>query len=109
MEKLNPEFKLSFYVPESHLEQVKQALFKAGAGKLGYYEQVCWQTRGLGQFCPQEEANPAIGEKHELTYVEEFKVEMLCCESLIHHVIKTLQEVHPYEEPAYDIIRLVHI
>ncbi|RZA08253.1 MAG: NGG1p interacting factor NIF3, partial [Proteobacteria bacterium] len=52
---------LVVYVPESHRDEVKKAMFAAGAGKLGNYDQCCWQTLGEGQFRPTEGANPAIG------------------------------------------------
>ncbi|KTD49514.1 structural toxin protein (hemagglutinin/hemolysin) RtxA [Legionella rubrilucens] len=104
-----PEFKLSFYVPESHLQEVKQALFDAGAGKLGNYDQTCWQTLGQGQFRPLEGANPTLGETLELTYVSEVKVEMLCEERCLRDAITALKQAHPYEEPAYDIVRLEHL
>lgn len=101
-----PEFKLSFYVPESHLHEVKQALFDAGAGQLGNYDQTCWQTLGQGQFRSLEGANPTLGEKLTLTYVSEVKVEMLCAAHCLHEAITALKKTHPYEEPAYDIVRL---
>lgn len=106
MESLMPEFKLCFYVPESHLQQVKHALFDAGAGKLGQYDQTCWQTVGQGQFRPLPGANPTLGEQLTLTYVTEVKVEMLCEEHCLREAIAALKKAHPYEEPAYDIVKL---
>lgn len=99
-------YQLQFYVPESHLMQVKNALFAIGAGRQGEYEQTCWQTLGQGQFCPSSNANPAIGEHNKLTYVNEYKVEMICSNELISRAISVLKQVHPYEEPAYGVIRL---
>lgn len=61
MEKLASHYKINFYVPESHLEIVKQALFDAGAGRQGDYDQACWQCLGQGQFRPLKGANPSIG------------------------------------------------
>lgn len=100
------QFKLSFYVPESHLHAVKEALFNAGAGKFNNYDKVCWQTHGQGQFRPLAGANPALGEKNSLAYVSEYKVEMICSTELIKQVVKALKESHPYEEPAYDVMRM---
>ena len=54
-------YKLCFYVPESHLEEVKEAVFAAGAGKMGDYDACAWQTAGQGQFRPGEGADPHIG------------------------------------------------
>lgn len=105
MEKLS-QYKLSFYVPESHLERVKQALFLAGAGKQGAYDKACWQCLGQGQFRPLEGANPTIGNIHELHFVSEYKVEMLCSADYISAAIAALRASHPYEEPAYEVVRL---
>ncbi|ETO93250.1 NGG1p interacting factor 3 protein, NIF3 [Legionella oakridgensis] len=100
------QYQLIFYVPESHLDAVKHALFSIGAGRQGDYGETCWQTLGQGQFRPLAGANPAIGELGELTFVNEYKVEMLCSAELIHLAVQTLKEAHPYEEPAYAIMRL---
>ncbi|CEK10593.1 Nif3-like dinuclear metal center hexameric protein [Legionella hackeliae] len=100
------DFKLAFYVPESHLELVKQALFDAGAGRQGDYEHCCWQCQGQGQFKPLSGANPTIGTINALTFVSEYKVEMLCSASHIEKVVEALKTSHPYEEPAFEVIRL---
>ncbi|MDI9819443.1 MULTISPECIES: YqfO family protein [unclassified Legionella] len=105
MEELN-RYKLSVYVPESHLEQVKQALFEAGAGRQGDYEHCCWQCLGQGQFKPLPGANPAIGTLNTLTLVSEYKVEMLCDAAHIKAAVKALRASHPYEEPAYEVVYL---
>jgi hypothetical protein len=102
-------YQLSFYVPESHLEQVKKSLFKAGAGKFNNYDQVAWQTKGIGQFCPQAGSTPYLGETGKLEKVDEYKVEMICKEQYIKPVIAALKASHPYEEPAYNVIELENI
>ncbi len=99
-------YKLTVYVPENHIENVKQALFDAGAGKQGNYEQCSWQTLGQGQFRPLAKANPVIGERNNLNFVTEYKIEMLCSTTCLNEVIQALKANHPYEEPAFDIIRL---
>ena len=105
MENIN--YKLSFYVPTTHLEQVKAALFAIGAGIQGNYEQTCWQCLGQGQFRPNSKAKPAIGELNALTEVSEYKVEMLCPMTRITAAIAALKAIHPYEEPAYEVLQLV--
>jgi structural hemagglutinin/hemolysin toxin protein RtxA len=100
---------LSFYVPESHLEQVKKSLFNAGAGRFNNYEQVAWQTKGIGQFCPTEGSNPYLGKIGKLEKVVEYKVEMICAKQYIKPVIAVLKASHPYEEPAYNVIKLENI
>ena len=102
-------YKLCFYVPESHLESVKTALFNAGAGTVLHYQQVCWQCLGTGQFMPLESSNPTIGKANTLEHVSEYKVEMICKEEIIKPVIQALLESHPYESPAYDVLQLIQI
>ncbi len=102
-------FKLCFYVPQTHLEAVKQAVFAAGAGRQGDYEQCCWQSTGEGQFRPLAGADPFIGAVGELERVVEYKVELLCPEHCISDVVAALKDSHPYEEPAFDIYQLLDI
>ncbi len=99
-------YQLGFYVPETHLEQVKDSLFKAGAGKLGNYERCAWQTKGIGQFCPQQGSTPYLGSSGKIERVEEYKVEMICDAKYIKPVITALKTSHPYEETAYSVTKL---
>ena len=102
-------YKLTFFGPTSHLESVKQAVFGAGAGRQGNYDHCCWQTLGQGQFRALEGSTPFIGAQQTVTPVEEYRVEMLCVETIVSDVITALKLAHPYEEPAYDIIKTVDI
>lgn len=95
-------YRITFYVPESHLEQVKYALFNVGAGRFSNYDQVCWQTLGVGQFRPLQGSQPHIGQHNTLEQVSEYKVEMICEDDLLTKAIAALLEAHPYEEPAYE-------
>lgn len=99
-------FKLCFYVPESHLDAVKEALFTAGAGRMGNYDHCCWQTLGTGQFRPLTGSNPFAGAKDEIASEVEYQVEMVCEDHLIDKVIAALKENHPYETPAFSAWRL---
>lgn len=99
-------YKLSFYVPESHLESVKAAVFAQGAGRVGGYEHCCWQAQGRGQFRPLEGSKPFIGQSGELATVAEWKVEMVVADELIHNAVKALKKAHPYEVPAFEVWRL---
>lgn len=100
--------KLVFYVPTAHAETVKQAVFNAGAGAIGNYDQCCWQTEGIGQFRPNNDANPTIGKAGQRETVPELKIETLCELSNIPAIICALKQAHPYEEPAYDVIALLN-
>ena len=96
-------YKLSFFVPESHLEQVKLALFAEGVGRIGDYDCCAWQTLGEGQFRPLAGSHPHLGKQGVVERVSEWKVEMVCEESLIHQAVECLKKNHPYEEPAYEV------
>ena len=99
-------YKICVFVPESAVEQVKQAMFAAGAGKIGDYDCCCWQTIGQGQFRPLEGSSPYIGEQHRIETVAEYRIEMVCAEASIKDVVTALKSSHPYEEPAYDVWKL---
>jgi len=99
-------YKLAFFVPTSHLDIVKQAVFATGAGSMGQYQQCCWQTLGTGQFCPAPGSDPFIGQTGVLETVEEYRVELVCDDSLIADAVAALRAAHPYEEPAFDVWRL---
>jgi hypothetical protein len=99
-------YKLCFFVPESHLQQVKHEVFKVGAGRIGSYDCCCWQVKGVGQFRALEGSNPYLGEQKVLEVVEEFKVEMVCENHLVKVVIEALKDAHPYETPAYEVYQL---
>ena len=66
--------KIIVYVPESHLEIVKNALFDAGAGRFKNYDRCCWQIKGQGQFRALPGSKPFIGQENEVTFVEDFLV-----------------------------------
>ena len=95
-------YKLCFFVPESHLESVKSALFALGAGKIGHYDCCAWQIAGQGQFRALEESTPFIGQQGVVANVDEYRVEMVVSDELIASVVETLVAVHPYEVPAYE-------
>ncbi len=100
-------YKLNFYVPESHVELVKKALFVKGAGHYKAYDQCCWQVRGEGQFRPLENSQPYVGQINQLEKVAEYKVEMTCTDDVIQEVVQTLLDTHPYEEAAYEVYRIL--
>lgn len=100
-------FKLTVYVPSSHLQQLKQVLFAAGAGRQGNYDNCCWQSLGQGQFRPLPGSTPFLGATNKLETVAEYKLELLCAEQFKTAVIAALVSAHPYESPAYDFVQLV--
>jgi len=99
-------YKLNYYVPTDAKESTKEALFAIGVGKFENYECCCWESLGEGQFKPVNGANPHIGTLNTLEKVAEYKVEMICSDTLIHKAVDTLKEVHPYEEVAYEVFKM---
>ncbi|MCK5866058.1 Nif3-like dinuclear metal center hexameric protein [Marinobacter adhaerens] len=99
-------YKMCYFVPETHVEKTKQALFDAGAGRIGDYDSCAWQCLGRGQFRPLEGSDPFLGHAGEIEAVDEYKVELVCADELIKDALAALKQAHPYEEPAYEIYRI---
>ena len=102
-------YKLEFYVPESHAESVKEAVFRTGAGTIGDYDRCCWQPPGKGQFRPLEGATPFLGSQGETERVAELKVELVCEAAVARDAVAALLEAHPYEEVAYFLSEMVRL
>jgi hypothetical protein len=100
-------YKLSFYVPASHLEPIKKALFSVGAGRYNAYDQCCWQVAGEGQFRPLGSSTPFLGMTNQLQKVVEYKVEMVCHDEIVKEAIQILLLTHPYEQPAYSVYQIL--
>jgi hypothetical protein len=99
-------YKLAFFVPPSHVEQVKSALFAAGAGRIGAYDSCSWQVLGQGQFRPLDGSQPFIGQTGQIEQVEEWKIELVVADELIREAVAALKSSHPYETPAYEVWKL---
>lgn len=99
-------YKLCFYVPESHLEAVKSAVFAAGGGRIGRYDNCCWQALGQGQYRPLEGSEPFLGVHGQVHAVAEWKVELVVADELLHDTVKAMKRAHPYETPAFEVWRL---
>jgi len=100
-------YQLSFYVPASHLEAVKEAVFAAGAGRYNGYDRCAWQTLGEGQFRPLAGSDPFLGEIDQLERVAEYKVEMIVGDSRIEAAVAALLSSHPYQQPAYGFYKIL--
>ena len=99
-------FKIAVYVPESHVESVRESLNLGGAGHIGNYSHCTFQAKGQGTFKPLQGTNPFIGSENELEFVNEVKLETIVQQYRLQNVIKHMIEAHPYEEVAYDIYPL---
>ena len=99
--------KIIVTIPTENVEEVRNAICEAGAGIIGNYTYCSMSTKCIGTFKPNDNANPYIGENNKLEFVEEEKLEVVCDVNNVKKVILKLREVHPYEEPAIDIIPLL--
>ena len=106
LEEASNLYKLITFVPTKDLQVVRNALFSIGAGSIGEYKKTSFVSSGVGSFQGSASSNPSIGKAGEFTEVEEEKLEVLLTDTLLSSALKTLQEYHPYEEVAYDIVPL---
>jgi len=95
--------KLIVFVPPEALDEVREALFAAGAGRIGEYTRCSWYTEGTGTFLAGHDANPALGERGREERVSELRLEMVYPDERHDAVIAALRRAHPYEEPAFDV------
>jgi len=96
-------YKLVFFVPESHKELVKQAVFAQGAGRYEAYDCCSWESLGTGQFKPLLGSQPFVGDQDKIEHVVEYRVEMICAADKVKMVLQALLRSHPYETPAYEV------
>ncbi len=102
----NRLLKLVTWVPESHIEKVRDAVFRVGAGVIGNYDRCSFNVRGYGTFRGNEETNPFAGEKGREHHEDEVRFETVLQSHMKRDVLKALLESHPYEEAAYDFFML---
>jgi dinuclear metal center YbgI/SA1388 family protein len=98
--------KLVTYIPEDHLDKVREAVFNAGAGVIGNYDKCSFSSEGTGSFRGGLNSSPYVGEKGKLHFEKEIRFETVLVSYLKDRVIKALKDSHPYEEVAYDIYSL---
>jgi len=99
--------KLIVFVPREALDGVRDALFAAGAGRIGGYERCSWYTDGTGTFLGGEGTSPSVGQAGREERVAELRLETVFPAERQEEVIAALRRAHPYEEPAFDIYELV--
>ena len=102
----NNQVKVVVFVPENNLEKVSNAIFNAGGGIIGEYKKCSFSNAGNGTFQGSENSNPTIGKKENFEKVHEVRLEVLVNSWILNNVISAINEAHPYEEPAFDIIPL---
>jgi len=99
--------KFCFFVPSSHLDIVKTAIFAAGAGIGENYTKCHWQTSGVMSFLPMEGGQPYLGEINKMHSGPEIKVETIVKEELLKTVVDALYNAHPYEDPAFEALQMI--
>jgi dinuclear metal center YbgI/SA1388 family protein len=97
---------LVFFVPTASKNQVLEAVFQAGAGRIGEYSDCAFSSAGLGQFTPSEKANPTLGQPGHPHEEAELRVEVILPTHLSQRVLSALKAAHPYEEVAYYLSNL---
>jgi hypothetical protein len=95
--------KLVVFVPPEALDPVRDALFAAGAGRIGAYERCSWYTEGTGTFFGGADTSPAVGEPGREERVPELRLETFYPAEREAQVVAALRAAHPYEEPAFDL------
>ena len=100
--------KLNFYVPKAQADHVRNALFAAGAGKLGNYDECSFSSGGEGSFRPSQNSTPYVGKKGERHIEDELQIQMVFQKHLTSQIIEALLSSHPYEEVAYEITSLAN-
>ena len=98
--------KLVTFVPLDFADGVRTALFNAGAGHIGKYDQCSYSLKGTGSFRGMESAIPFVGKKGKLHFEEEARIETVYPKAIEPGIIASLLAAHPYEEVAYDIYPL---
>ena len=99
--------KLIVFVPPEALEAVRDAIFAAGAGRIGAYERCSWYTQGTGTFLGGKSTSPSVGESGREERVAELRLETVYPEESHDAVVAALRAAHPYEEPAFDVYPLL--
>jgi dinuclear metal center YbgI/SA1388 family protein len=105
----DPLDKLVTFVPHENAEEIRSAITSAGAGQIGDYDSCTFTSEGEGRFRPLDGATPAIGRVGEVEVVAEARVEAVFRRGRRRQVLEALRSVHPYEEPAYDVIELADV
>jgi hypothetical protein len=101
--------KLVWFVPREALEATRDAVFAAGAGRIGRYERCSWYAEGTGTFLAGEGAEPSVGRVGKEERVAELRVETVVPAARARKVVAALLAAHPYEEVAFELYPLVEL
>lgn len=101
--------KLVVYIPVTHADALREALGRAGAGRIGNYSHCSFSVRGVGRFRPEAGSRPFLGEQGRVEEVEEERVEVSVEEPVLTEVVAAMRAAHPYEEIAFDLYKLLPV
>lgn len=101
------EVKMIVMVPIDYVDVIRKAVCEVGAGIIGNYSYCTSSTNSVGTFISNDDADPFVGNKNQIEFVEEEKLEFKCKISIVKKVLEKIREVHPYEEPGIDIVPLI--
>jgi len=101
-----PQYKIVVFVPEADFSAVSDAMFNAGAGRIGEYAQCSFRISGTGTFFGSDASNPTIGRKGQREDVAELRLEVICPERDLTNVLNAMRKTHSYDEPAFDVYAL---
>lgn len=101
--------KLVVFVPEENADEVREALGRAGAGRIGEYSYCSYSVKGVGRFKPSDKANPHIGSAGKMEEVNEERIEVACEKEQAGEIIQVIKDVHPYEEVVIDIYPMLSL
>lgn len=96
-------------VPETHADAVREAMGRAGAGKVGDYSYCSYSVKGIGRFMPNKGAMPYLGKEGVLEEVIEERIETVCSRVVLEYVLEEIKKAHPYEETVIDIYPVYEI
>ena len=106
---MSERVKLVWFVPREALAGTRDAVFAAGAGRIGDYESCSWYAAGTGTFLGGESTDPSVGQRGREQRVAELRVETIVPKELLADVVAALRAAHPYEEPAFDVYALIDV
>lgn len=101
--KLSTYVTIVVTVPHTHANTLREAMGRAGAGKIGNYSYCSYSVTGIGRFMPNKGAMPYVGQENVLEEVIEERIETICSDSVLKQVLEEIRKVHPYEEPMINI------
>lgn len=99
----NKKHKIVVFVPHKNADELAFAMASAGAGNIGNYSVCTFRTKGVGTFLGGKGSNPKAGKKGRFEMVDEVRLEMVCDSSNLDKAIDKIYQVHPFEEPAYEV------